>query len=115
VIPDPSNPQVGDVFVGDVFIDRDGDEVTVRYVATSGLAYSWVDDRGNTIIDVADRDHVAKHWKPKRPEPPIVTGVEFADGRRTTAPDWDAARARAYFPEFVRIGPARVVFVEDEQ
>lgn len=106
--PDPSNPQVGDVF-----IDRDGDEVTVRYVATSGLAYSWVAIAGNTLIDVADRDHVAKHWKPKRPEPPIVTGVEFADGTRTA---WhtDAETMRDEYPHAVRIGPARVVFVEDE-
>lgn len=58
----------------------------------------------------------AKHWKPeRRRSTPIVTGVEFADGRRTIVPDWDAARARAYFfPDAVRVGPARVVFVEDE-
>lgn len=111
MIPDPSNPQVGDVF-----IDAYGNEMTIGIVGTADLAYSWVDEHGDVKAGIVGRNHVARYWKPeRRRSTPIVTGVEFADGRRTIVPDWDAARARAYFPEFVRIGPARVVFVEDEQ
>lgn len=51
---------------------------------------------------------------PQVGEPPIIVGVEMPNGRRFTS-RFDERTARFNYPDAVRIGPARVVFVEDEQ
>lgn len=102
--PDPKNPQVGDVF-----IDEGHTECTVVAVGVNSLGYVWADEDGQHA-DLETRAFVAGHWKPPTP----CMGVELVNGKRMA---WhtDEETMRDEYPHAVRIGPARVVFVEDEQ